>query len=169
MKKLHPNAFWLFFIKDFIFVPAIFIVYGFFTLMFSGLNPQYTATEMFIVTAGSLIFIFFWSYFTHKFYKYELKENGVNIEFGIINKKYISIPYNRIQNINIQRGIIERLLGISLLQIETAGSNVNQDFLKRGINIHGAEGTIPGISKQEAELLREELILRSTSSKNQPI
>ena len=51
--------------------------------------------------------------YTHHFYKYEVRKKVIYIEKGIIWKKYINIPYNRIQNIDISRGLFDRILGLS--------------------------------------------------------
>lgn len=84
-------------------------------------------------------------------WKYQLTEKAIKIEKGVIWKKYISIPYNKIQNIDIYRGIIDRILGLSKVQIQTAGYSIT----KYGVT---SEGQLPGLNKNTAETLREALI-----------
>lgn len=84
-------------------------------------------------------------------YKYKLDEVGLKKESGVIWKEYITIPYSRIQDVTIQRGPFERMLGLSSLYVETAGT----------------EGTdLNGVSPQEAEEIREELISKSQKARN---
>lgn len=82
-------------------------------------------------------------------YKYALKEDGFYKEFGVINKRYVTIPYERIQNIDIKRGILARLLGLSELEIQTAGGGIL------------AEGKLVGVSEQDALKIRDELLARA--------
>ena len=74
---------------------------------------------------------------------------------GIIYKKYVSIPYDRIQNVDIHRSLLARILGLSSLRIHTAGVG----------GMASAEGNLPGVSTEVAEQLREELLSRSRRSR----
>jgi membrane protein YdbS with pleckstrin-like domain len=80
----------------------------------------------------------------YKRWFYEFGEDGLKIERGIIWKRYSNIPYERIQNVNIRRGIIARMLGFSSLMIQTAGFSAQPQ----------AEGYIPAIDKDLAEQTR---------------
>jgi uncharacterized membrane protein YdbT with pleckstrin-like domain len=103
-----------------------------------------------------VIFCFIWAKLTYRFYRYELTENSFRKELGVIYKKYVTIPYDRIQNVDIYRGILARLLGLSDINIQTAGSSV--DTL-------GGEGRLPALSKEVAEKLRDEVLRRSRESR----
>lgn len=67
-------------------------------------------------------------------------------------EKYVTIPYDRIQNVDIYRGVVDRLLG---LNIHTAGWGIS------GWRTFDVEGYLPGLSKEVAEELRDELIHRA--------
>ena len=95
-----------------------------------------------------IIFCWIWAKLTYKFYKYELREDGFRKERGIIWKKYVTIPYDRIQNVDIHRGLVARMLGLSDIRIQTAGAS--KDLL--------SEGFLPGLSEQVARELRDELL-----------
>jgi len=87
-----------------------------------------------------------------------MTEDALRIEKGIIWKKYVSIPYERIQNVDILRGVFARLLGLSDLQVQTAGAS--------GYSRYGfAEGRLPGLGISEAEEIRDELIKRAKGKK----
>ena len=83
----------------------------------------------------------------------------------MIYKKYVTIPYDRIQNVDIHRGILARLLGLSDLNIQTAGFSATVG--RYGVGGASAEGRLPGTSREVSEQLRDELIQRSRQSKNQ--
>src|SRR3989344_3819696 len=134
MQKLDPKAVWLFFINS---------VFGFlflavFVLFFAGISffgeeiDQYNTFSsllsdilwwLWIVVPAVIILSFISAKLTYHFYKYELREDGFRKEYGIIWKKYVTIPYDRIQNVDIYRGILDRMLGLSDLNIQTAGAS----------------------------------------------
>ena len=167
MQKLHPKVIWKFFIQNLIGYLISCGCLGFFIfLFFSSLIQKSMIREIVIKGKGWIIpgillyigFCYLWAKLSYQNWHYELGEDAIKIEKGIIWKKYISIPYNRIQNIDIYRGVIDRLLGLSDLQIQTAG------YGAAGASGVGSEGRLPGLAKDEAEKLREELVKRSKRS-----
>ncbi len=168
MKQLDPKAIWLFFIPNLIGIT-------FFLLFFGSMFVALLATAIESMVALALIvfgvYIFFvaltfvWSKLVYRFYKYELIENGFRKESGVITKKYTTIPYDRIQNVDINRGILARILGLSDLQIQTAGASAS--FSRYGATGIYSEGRLPGLSKQDAETLRDELIQRAKTNRTQ--
>jgi len=113
---------------------------------------------LWIIIPAFLVLCFVWAKLSYHFYRYELTEAGFRKELGVIYKKYVTIPYDRIQNVDIYRGIAARILGLSDLNIQTAGTSMQT---MRG------EGRLPGLSREVAEQLRDELIQRARQSKNQ--
>ena len=82
-------------------------------------------------------------------------EDEFKIERGVINKEYISIPYNKIQNVDIQRGLIARFLGLSDLQVQTAGYGATG-----GLRPGGSEGRLPGLDVDIADEIRKNIMKR---------
>ena len=83
---------------------------------------------------------------------YEFTESNLKIERGIIWKRYSNIPYERVQNIDITRGIWARLLGFSSVNIQTAGYSYSSN------NKGWSEGYLPAVDMKEAEKIREFVI-----------
>ena len=110
------------------------------------------------------IFCYIWAKLTYRFWGYQLTKDAFKKEHGVIWKKYVSIPYERIQNIDIHRGILARILGLSDLKIQTAGYSAVSYGRGRMAGI-GAEGYLLGLDKQVAEQLREELIRKAKGTK----
>ncbi len=90
---------------------------------------------------------------------YELKEDSLRLERGIIWKKYSNVPYERIQNVDIHRGIIARIFGFSSIMIQTAGFS-NQPH---------AEGTLPAVGIGEAEKIREFVMKKAKKARGSGI
>lgn len=108
-----------------------------------------------VVVPLILVIGWIWAALSYRFYKYELREDGFRKESGIIWKKYTTIPYGRIQNVEIYRGLVARILGLSDLHIQTAGGVAQPRY--------GAfsEGRLPGLSREDAEKMRDELVRRT--------
>src|SRR3989344_4779715 len=177
MQKLDPKAAWLFFINSvfrFLFLTVL-ISFFFGISFFSEEIDQYDTVFLmlsdilwwlWIVVPAVIILSFVFAKLTYHFYRYELREDdGFRKEYGIIWKKYVTIPYDRIQNVDIYRGIWARILGLSDIHIQTAGMSASVG--RYGASGVGTEGRLPAISKDEAERIRDELIRRARTSRNQ--
>lgn len=181
MQKLDPKAVMLFFVQSLLgtFFILIFIIL-FSTMIFDTGGEGNIAQILewiiyfressfwffvFIVLILWIVFSYIIAKLTYHFYKYELREDGFRKEYGIIWKKYVTIPYDRIQNVDIYRGLLARILGLSDIHIQTAGMSATVG--RYGAYGISAEGRLPGLSREIAEQVRDELILRARTSKNQ--
>ena len=81
-------------------------------------------------------------------FRYEVTENRIDIHHGIVWRSLTTIPLEKIQNIDIQRSITSRILGLSTLLIQTAGASVDIP----------SEGVLPGLEKRIASDLRDQLL-----------
>ena len=176
MKQLDPKAVWLFFISYVLRWAFVIIFIGIFAFssFFTNrgemsLTPAVPFYFTLVVKWGWLIIpllivlLYVWAWLTYRFYRYELREDGFRKESGVIYKRYVTIPYERIQNVDIYRGIWARILGLSDLQIQTAGASaVMGNHGARGLL---AEGRLPGLSKETAEQLRDELVRKARGGK----
>src|SRR3990167_3339123 len=168
MKQLDPKAVWLFFISFFLrwFLIIIFLsiwLAGFLSSFNRSLDnnefPFGFLNWFWLIIPAFLILCFIWAKLTYHFYRYELTDNGFRKESGVIYKRYVTIPYDRIQNVDIYRGIIARILGLSDLQIQTAGYSAVAGG--SGTMSWLSEGRLPGLTKEIAEQLRDELVSRA--------
>ena len=164
MQKLHPKTVWLFFFKfisssvfrGIYFVLFLIFLFVKFDTILSGRAHSVVLERVGLVAFLLLILCYIWARWTYRFWGYQLGEDAIKIEKGVIQKKYISIPYERVQNIDIYRGILARLLKLSELHIQTAGYSGNYSR---------TEGDLPGLGVQAAEQLREDLIKRAKGIK----
>jgi putative membrane protein len=67
------------------------------------------------------LFVFPVTLLNFYYFKYLLTNKELVIHSGILSKKQRNIPLERIQNVNITQNFIQRIFGISKVQIETAG------------------------------------------------
>ncbi len=170
MKQLHPRAVWLFFISSLFRWFFIFLFLGVWLIgVLSDFGKDIGIMGyigwLLIIAFILIVLLYIWAKLSYHFYRYELTENGFRKELGVITKKYVTIPYDRIQNVDIYRGILARILGLSDLNIQTAGASAQVS--RSGVFGANAEGRLPAISFEDAEQLRDELIRRAKQSKNQ--
>ena len=159
MKQLHPNAVWLFFFNRLI---GWIFFGGYIAIQLAYMvSPETLLMWSIVFFIIIMIISFIVAKLTYRFYKYDLTENEYKAERGIIWKRYVSIPYERIQNVDIYRGVMDRVLGLSDLQIHTAG------YGAAGGRKRGSEGRLPGLDRQDAETIREELVKRARGIKQQ--
>lgn len=165
MKQLHPGAKWQFrigfyfvmiflsfFISWFI-LPVLFAIF----LLVSG-GEAYLIAGLLAFLVYIVLVILFGEIYARLAYNnwfYEFSDDGLRLERGIIWKRYSNVPYERIQNVDIQRGVVARMLGFSSLIIQTAGYSATPY----------AEGYIPALERNEAEKLREFVMNRITKRK----
>lgn len=63
-----------------------------------------------------------YSFFLRKTYKYTISDKTINFDGGILNKQFKSVPYHKITDVTKSQTIVQRMLGIYELHIQTAGA-----------------------------------------------
>ena len=168
MSQLHQGAKWVFRLNAYSRFGFIFLIL-FYVLIFRIVGRNFYSSifqnslELVILIIGLLCLIILtaeiYARMSYNRFLYEITNDGIKIEQGIIWKKYSSIPYERVQNVDIQRGIIARMFGFSTVQIETAGqsgagSHYGFRFGRRGNRQQKSEGYLPAIEMGGAEQIR---------------
>lgn len=80
----------------------------------------------------------------YKYWWFDVKDNEIYIERGILTRIRTVVPYSKIQHIDVQQSILDRLFHLSKLILYTAGTR-------------GADVIIPGLPIDYAEQLRDSL------------
>lgn len=74
-------------------------------------------------------------------------DDGLELRHGVVNHAASLVPYVRIQQIDLERGPLERVLGLSHLVLRTAAAT--------------SDASLPGIPAEQADALRRLLLARS--------
>jgi putative membrane protein len=100
--------------------------------------------------AAAVVLIGVISYLQYLFFTFHIDEenNEFVIQKGVFNKTRITIQLHKIQQVNINQSLIQRLVGVYKLEIDTAGSDKK-------------EASISAISHELATILKERLINHS--------
>jgi len=72
---------------------------------------------------------------------YLLRERDVSYKTGIIYYKQISVPFNRVQHVEVSQGVLGKIFHLSSVKIYTAGGNAS-------------DLSIPGLSVADAQKLK---------------
>ncbi len=75
---------------------------------------------------------------------YQLREDDLLFRRGLLFQRFVSVPYGRMQLVDINRGPLARALGLSDLHFVTAAAS-------SGVSI-------PGLPIEDAEKLRDHLV-----------
>tara|TARA_R110002050_G_scaffold52190_1_gene119372 strand:- start:11210 stop:12742 length:1533 start_codon:yes stop_codon:yes gene_type:complete len=94
------------------------------------------------------------SYLQYLKFTFYIKGDNFVIEKGVLSQEKINVPFARIQTVNTHQNIVQRILGVVGLKIDTAGSIQN-------------EIQIPALSKKHAQQLREYLMERKYELKEE--
>ena len=82
--------------------------------------------------------------FRYRVWGYELREDSLYLVRGVLTRRDTSVPFVRVQHVDTRRSPVERLAGLASVVVYTAGSR-------------GADITVPGLTPEQAETLRERL------------
>jgi uncharacterized protein len=111
--------------------------------------PFPVATLVFwVVSTGGLVWI---AGLQFDRWRYSLRDEDVLVRFGVLWRTRRSVPRLRVQHVDISSGPVDRWFGLVQLGLYTAGSM-------------GAAATIPGLTPEEAETLREALLATEAPS-----
>jgi membrane protein YdbS with pleckstrin-like domain len=77
---------------------------------------------------------------------FAIRENDFYVERGVLLKRRTAIPLSRIQHVDTHQGPLEQLMKLSQLHVFTASGM-------------SADGCLPGLSKEMADALRDELAM----------
>ena len=84
-----------------------------------GMFPFFFFTLVVLLVLPYLV----WVELNYHNYTYQFRKKRLVIRKGVLNKERTVIPYIQIQNVNINRNMLQRSLGIATVKIETAGTN----------------------------------------------
>ena len=82
---------------------------------------------------------------------YQLREHDLSLRSGVINHHVESLPFSRVQHVTVNRGPVERALGLATLQVSSAGPDI----------------TIPGLTEADAARIKA-LVTERTGDISEP-
>ena len=123
---------------------------------FSKLNES---TFFYIYLGLGFLFLFFLirAFLIYENFQFKVQDNHFILKQGILNKTNTSISFDRIQNINFKQNIIQQLINVHEVNIETAGSNKTEISIK-ALSFQKAKALKSELSSYNSNILKEENI-----------
>lgn len=157
--RLHHSYIWLQTLRA---LPVILVVcFASIVPFFMGLLEEYAGVFAFSIVgigialslATTLLLCGLsvgWAALSYRFMWYEFTPGEFSYYTGILNKKHVHIPYHRIQSVNQKTSLLQRLLGVCTVEIDTAGGSSNTAI------------SLTCIKREEAERIRREVFMRKS-------
>ena len=79
---------------------------------------------------GAIALALVYEFAYYRRYEYTFTDDTFDIESGVLNRREREIPYGRVQNVDISRNVIQRLLGLSAINLETAGGGSTEAAIR---------------------------------------
>lgn len=83
----------------------------------------------------------------YRCWRYRFGDDGLDLTSGVWWRRTTSVPYHRLQQVDVGQSPIERWLGMSTVRLRTAAATT--------------DATIPGIHQSEVDELRRRLLERA--------
>ena len=99
-----------------------------------------------VLVIAALCFLLRWLQWRHLWYQFDPAE--FSIYSGVISKKRTHVPYGRVQSVDQKATLIQRVLGLCAVSIDTAGGANNKAIV------------VPYVTKSQAEALRQQLYVQ---------
>jgi membrane protein YdbS with pleckstrin-like domain len=146
---LHPKAKVALVIKAMIgmIFLMVFLIPSFF-FMILEMDVSLTLFFLIIVIIICILFLIVitWAHMFYNRYRFRIGGDAVHINRGILWKRNVVIPYERIQHTSTTRGPVDLLIGLHILNIFTAGTGSVGARFGGGASAFAAEGSIPGLA-----------------------
>ncbi len=85
---------------------------------------------IYVGLAFILLFLLARAYLIYKNFQFKIEGDHFILKQGILKKTNTSIPFHRIQNINFKQNIVQQIIGVFEVSIETAGSKDTEIAIK---------------------------------------
>ena len=92
-----------------------------------------------IGAAALVIFLAVGVFLYWRRFEYRVGANEIRIDSGILSRTHRSIPFDRIQDVDITQGPIARLLGLARVKFETGASAGEEEGVLQAIRLERAE------------------------------
>jgi uncharacterized membrane protein YdbT with pleckstrin-like domain len=77
-------------------------------------------------------------YFRFHTMRYRFDAEGIHMAWGIVMRHEIMLNYSRIQDIQLRSNFVERWLGLTRIEIQTASGSSGSEMTLEGISEHAA-------------------------------
>ena len=70
------------------------------------------------ILVAVIVIMFLTALIVYNNFKYEIDETSIIIDSGVIHKKNVTVPFEQIQNVNIERTLTDRIFGLARIKYQ---------------------------------------------------
>lgn len=101
------------------------------------------AIALVLAVAGGLL-VRWWTSLVWRSWQFRVGGGALHLRHGVLTRRESTIPYHRVQHIDLEAGPLERRMGLTSLILRTASAS--------------SDSTVPGIDAADAEALRARIL-----------
>lgn len=79
---------------------------------------------------GAIVVLGVYQYAYYRRFEYEVTPDTLDVDSGVFSRQRREVPLSRVQNVDVSQNIIQRILGIAVVDIETAGGGETEVTLR---------------------------------------
>lgn len=113
---------------------------------------EYGVELLLMLGIAFFLLVFLRTYFEYRYYTYFFTDEAFVMTYGYIVRNEIATLYHHIQNVNIERSMFDRSIGVSKIIILMTGSDRN---------IQRNQIILPAVGKTKAKFVQAELLKRA--------
>lgn len=102
------------------------------------------AASAVVVLGGAGAVAAWWTALVWRAWQFRVGEDALHLRRGVLTRHESTIPYHRVQHIDLEAGPLERHLGLTSLILRTAAAS--------------SDSVVPGIDAVEAEVWRDRIL-----------
>lgn len=96
------------------------------------------------IGAGGGLLVRVWTGLVWRSWLFRIDEGALHLRHGVLTRRESTIPFHRVQHIDLEAGPLERRFGLTSLILRTASAS--------------SDATVPGIDAAEADALRARIL-----------
>lgn len=97
-----------------------------------------------LVLAGIIALVILFSWLSYRFAQFRIADDAVELRRGVLFKQHRRAPLDRIQAVDLQRQLLARVLGLTQVEVQTAGQ--------------GGKLTLAYLGHRDAQAVREQIL-----------
>ena len=97
-----------------------------------------------LVVAGIIALVLLFSWLSYRFAQFRIADDAVEMRRGVLFKQHRRAPLDRIQAVDLQRQLLARVLGLTQVEVQTAGQ--------------GGKLTLAYLGHRDAQAVREQIL-----------
>lgn len=123
----------------------------FYLIYIETLDTEWAARWLAVIFVILLVYCAVGPFVFYKRYRYRMDEDKIEVRRGILYITHLLVPVERVHQVDVRVGPINRIFGLADVGITTAGGEVSLQFLEEDV----AEGIATALNDKIVRMLKE--------------